>query len=168
MSDPEHTQLNNCAIGHSSAVTLMWNSANTALCKEYKKGKVFYGHEPPSEKYTTTEYAVNYQLLAVMLMKYPKWELPGAVGHSKLRTIASETWFNWLAVTPHPTQGSTPWGPRIARCICGLQITRLTAQVRREHVTLGMPGQRTACAATPGIKRTKFDFLPMFQEKKIL
>ena len=31
-----------------------------------KKGKVFYGQEPPSGKSTTTECGVNYQLLAVM------------------------------------------------------------------------------------------------------
>ena len=29
------------------------------------KGKVFYGQEPPSGEYTTTECGVNYQLLAV-------------------------------------------------------------------------------------------------------
>ena len=34
---------------------------------------------------------------------------------------------NWLAVTIRPAQGSTPWAPRIARCIYGPQITRLTA-----------------------------------------
>ena len=30
------------------------------------KGKVFYGHEPPSGESTTTESGVSYQLLAVM------------------------------------------------------------------------------------------------------
>ena len=33
------------------------------------KGKVFYGQEPPSGESTTTECGVNYQLLAVMLLK---------------------------------------------------------------------------------------------------
>ena len=31
-----------------------------------KKGKVFSGQEPPSGEFTTTECAVNYQLLAVI------------------------------------------------------------------------------------------------------
>ena len=31
-----------------------------------KKGRVFYGQEPPSEESTTTECEVNYQVLAVM------------------------------------------------------------------------------------------------------
>ena len=30
------------------------------------KGKVFYGQEPPSGEYTTTECGFNYQLLAVI------------------------------------------------------------------------------------------------------
>ena len=31
-----------------------------------KKGKVFYGQEPPSGESTTTESGVNYQLLALL------------------------------------------------------------------------------------------------------
>ena len=31
-----------------------------------KKGKVFYGQEPPIGESTTTECGINYQLLAVM------------------------------------------------------------------------------------------------------
>ena len=34
---------------------------------------------------------------------------------------------NSLSVTPHLTQCSTPWAPRIARCKCGPQITSLAA-----------------------------------------
>ena len=33
---------------------------------EVDEGKVFYGQEPPSGEYTTTECGVNYQLLAVI------------------------------------------------------------------------------------------------------
>ena len=55
---------------------------------------------------------------------------------------------NWLAVIPHPTQGSNPWTPRIARCKCSYKSQDLLQQVRREHATFGMPGQGTACAAT--------------------
>ena len=32
----------------------------------YKKGKVFYGQEPPRGESTTTECGVNYQILAVI------------------------------------------------------------------------------------------------------
>ena len=35
------------------------------------KGKVFYGQEPPSGEYTTTECGVNYQLLAVIYWSSP-------------------------------------------------------------------------------------------------
>ena len=55
---------------------------------------------------------------------------------------------NWLAVTPHPTQGTTAWSSRVARCKCGLQNAILASARRREHVTFRMPGQRTASAAT--------------------
>ena len=34
----------------------------------FRKGKVFYGHEPPSGETTTTECEVNYQLLAVIYL----------------------------------------------------------------------------------------------------
>ena len=36
---------------------------------DVKKGKVFYGQEPPSGEFTTTECGVKYQLLVVMLLK---------------------------------------------------------------------------------------------------
>ena len=55
------------------------------------KGKVFYGQEPQSGESTTTECDVNYQLLAVMLLKKPNGELPVAVNHSQLQTMATET-----------------------------------------------------------------------------
>ena len=60
------------------------------VCKLYK-GKVLYGQEPPSGESTTTECGVNYQLLAVMLLKQPNGELLVAVDHNQLRTMVSET-----------------------------------------------------------------------------
>ena len=36
---------------------------------------------------------------------------------------------NWLAVTPHPSQGSTPWAP-LVWCKCGFEITRLASASR--------------------------------------
>ena len=41
----------------------------------YKKGKVFCGQEPPSGESTTTEYVVNYQLLAV-ITEVAQWGTP--------------------------------------------------------------------------------------------
>ena len=54
------------------------------------KGKVFYGQEPPSEESNTTECGVDYQLLTVMLLKWPNKELPVAVDHRQQRTMASQ------------------------------------------------------------------------------
>ena len=45
------------------------------ICNVVGKRKLFYGHEPSSGESTTTECAVNYQLLAVMLLKLPNGEL---------------------------------------------------------------------------------------------
>ena len=68
------------------------------------KGKVFYGQEPPSREYTTTEYGANYQLLAVMLV---------VVDHSQLQTMASVASemldpINWpLPTILHRVEGHT-------------------------------------------------------------
>ena len=40
-----------------------------------KKGKVFYGQEPPSGKSATTECGVNYELLAV-ITEVAQWGTP--------------------------------------------------------------------------------------------
>ena len=55
------------------------------------KGKVFYGQEPPSGESTTTEYGVNYKLLAVIYWSSPMEELLVVVDHNRLRKMASET-----------------------------------------------------------------------------
>ena len=62
------------------------------------------------------------------------WELPVAVDHIQLQTMASETISNWLVVTTHPAQGSTPWAPPIAWCKWESQTTRHAAATRtRTH-----------------------------------
>ena len=61
----------------------------------YKKGNVFYGQEPPSEKSPTTECGVNYQLLAVIteVAQWPSGELLVAVDQS---TTSYEQWHQSL------------------------------------------------------------------------
>ena len=49
---------------------------------DIKKGKVFYGQEPPSGESTTTECGFNYQLLAVIYRSSPMGELLVAVDHN--------------------------------------------------------------------------------------
>ena len=56
--------------------------------------------------------------------------------------------------TPHPTQGSTPWSPRIAQFNAGCKSQDLLHWLRCERATFGTPGQRTACAATQGIRKS--------------
>ena len=46
--------------------TMCMSPSQLLLATHTKKGKVFYGQEPPSGESTTTECAFNYQLLAVI------------------------------------------------------------------------------------------------------
>ena len=64
---------------------------------------VFCDQEPPSGDCTTTVFVVNYQLVAVILLKLPKGELQLEVDHNQLRTIASETvdLIDWLLPPPY-------------------------------------------------------------------
>ena len=48
-------------------------SCGRRICS--KKGKVFYGQEPPSGESTTTECGINYQLLAV-ITEVAQWGTP--------------------------------------------------------------------------------------------
>ena len=58
---------------------------------------------------------------------------------------------NWLAITPHPSQGSNPWA-LLAWCKCIIQILKDLQQTdEREHATFGMSGQHTDYAATQAI-----------------
>ena len=67
-----------------------------------KKSKVFYGQEPPSGESTTTECAVNYQLLAV-ITEVVQRELLVVFDHNQLRTMASEKAdpIDWSHPQPH-------------------------------------------------------------------
>ena len=51
---------------------------------------------------------------------------------------------------PPPYTGQYPWGPRIAQCNADCKSQDLLHSVSRERATFGMPGQRTARAATQG------------------
>ena len=50
---------------------------------------------------------VNYQLLAVILLKQPNGQLPVAVDHSQLQTMTSETRDPIFWPLPQPFTGST-------------------------------------------------------------
>ena len=74
-------------------------------------GKVFYGQEPPSGESTTTECAVNYQLLAaiteVAQFGTPSCSRPQSATDNGVRDGRS----NWLVTLP-TLMDSTPWAPR--------------------------------------------------------
>ena len=55
------------------------------------KNDNFYSQVLPSAESATTVCGVNYQVLAVMLLKYPKGQPPVAKNHSQLLTTACET-----------------------------------------------------------------------------
>ena len=73
------------------------------ICVQYTvKGKVFYGQKSPRGESTTTHCEVNYQLLAVMLLKYHNGEILVAVNRNQVWTMASETIdpIDWLLQSP--------------------------------------------------------------------
>ena len=107
------------------------------------KGKVFYGQEPPSVESTTTISGVNYQLLAVMLLK---------IGSSQFQstTDSSEQWRQRQQI-----QLSGHYPPPITRqyllsatctCKCVLQIQSVVRGF--DPRTFGILGHRIAYAAT--------------------
>ena len=70
-----------------------------------KKGKIFYGQEPPSGESTTTECGVIYQLLAVTT-EVAQWGTPSC---SRLQPARD----NGARDGRTPTfMGSAPWSPR--------------------------------------------------------
>ena len=111
-----------------------------------KKGKVFYGYY----------HSMWCQLLSTTCSNGTEVAQWGASRCSRpqlaVKNGVRDCRSNWQTVTPHPTQSSTTGAPRIACCKFGLQITRLMQPLGREHATSGMPGSRTACAATQGIR----------------
>ena len=70
----------------------------------------FYGQEHPFGESTSTVRNVNYQLLAALIPTKPNVQLPVAVDHSQLRTMAAETVDpidcpSIPSNPPHPLQG---------------------------------------------------------------
>ena len=112
------------------------------------KGKCFYGQEPPSGEYTTTECVVNYQLLAVMYRSSPMGELVVVVNRNQLRTMASETVdpIDWS----HPPPSWAVPSERHVHSInqCNLSGTRTCNR--------SMRGNHLAYAATQGINRSMY------------
>ena len=140
---------------HETIMRRLLNNANTrGLIRNIgpclylvKKGKVFYGQEPPSGESTTTECGFNYQLLAVIY-----WSSLVAVNHSQLRTMASETVdpIDWLHPPPYTRQYPLSSTYCTLQCGLGCKSQDLLLWVRRDRATFGIPDQRTACAATQG------------------
>ena len=60
------------------------------LLHPLSKYKVVYGQKPPNGESAATVRGVNYQLLALMLLKYPNGQLLVALDRSHLRAKASE------------------------------------------------------------------------------
>ena len=58
---------------------------------------------------------------------------------------------NWLAVTPTLHRAAPYELHELLAVNVGYKLQDLMQQPRREYASLGMPGQRTACAATLGI-----------------
>ena len=140
-----------------------WGDMGRIVYDMETKGKVVYGQEPPSGDHrmwvttecgyhiplpqngthilvvvphtTTTECGFNYQLLAVITevaqLGAPSCSQPQPATDNGVRDGRS----NWLVAQPHPTQGSTPWAPRIAHCNAGCKSTDLLHWVSRERAT---------------------------------
>ena len=79
----------------------------------YKNFKIFYAPESPGGESTTTVSGVNYQLVAVILLKWPNEKFLVAVDHNQLRTMSSETVYSidWRLPSPFTWQY-----PIIATC----------------------------------------------------
>ena len=94
--------------------------------------------KPPSGESTTTERGFNYQLLAV-INEVAQWGAPScSQPQSATDNGVRDGRSNWLGSTPHPTQGSTPWAPRIAHCNAGCKsqltcCTESAANVRLQN-----------------------------------
>ena len=89
------------------------------------------------------------------ILKQPNGELLVAVNHNHLRRVESETVDPIDSSYPPTLMGSTPWGPELhvlPGVNAGYKSQELLQHPGCEHASIGMPGQRTACAATHGIK----------------
>ena len=84
----------------------------------------------------------DYQLRAVMLLKQQDGELPVAVYYRQLRTPASET------ADPIDCRTVPPEFNVLHGANAGDKSQVLLQPLGRERATIGMPGQRSACATT--------------------
>ena len=98
-----------------------------------KKGRVFYGQEPPSGESTTTECGGQLSTTLQYSTEVAQLGTPSCSRQPAKDNGVRDGWSNWLVA---PTlMGSTPWAPRIARFKCGLQIAGLAAATgARTHV----------------------------------
>ena len=83
----------------------------------------------------------------------PKWEIPSCSRPQPATdNVVKDIRSNCLAVTPPLLHRAVP--PELHAlhdANAGNKSRDLLQRVRREHTTFGMPGQRTACAATQDI-----------------
>ena len=84
----------------------------------------------PRGKSTTAFCEVSYQLLAVMLLKWPYVQLILSIDHRQLRTMASETVDPIDYSLPHSLEGSIPWAP-LLRFKCEPQIWASRPRIER-------------------------------------
>ena len=117
-----------------------------------KKGKVVYGQEPLSGESTTTECGFNYQLLAV-ITEVAQWGAPSCSQPQPAKDNGvRDGRSNRLVAPPTLYTGQYPLSSMYCTLQCGLQITRLAALSQPRTCDFRMPDQRTAGAATQGIK----------------
>ena len=94
--------------------------------------------KPPGGEYTTVEYGVNFQLLAVMLLKLPNGALSVAVDHRQLWTMASET-DSINRQLPSTLHRAVPPQLHVLHANAGYKSQDKLQPVSREHATFGMP-----------------------------
>ena len=119
---------------------------------------MFYGQKCPSEKTTSSECGVG-QLSTTCsnVTEVVHGELPVAVDLNQIRTMASKTGdpIDWVLLPS--LHRAVPSELHVLHSVnAGYKSQDLLQQLGREHASLGMPGQRTACAATQGIKEPNF------------
>ena len=113
------------------------------------KGKVFYGQEPPSIEFTTTE-CCQLSTTCSIITKVAKIGLLVAVDHNKERRMASKTVDQLDFLNP-----PFSWEVPPERLVCSInRCSSATAGIRSCNLaTFSMRGYHFACAATQCIKR---------------
>ena len=116
----------------------------------HDKGKVFYRQEPLSGESTTTEYGVNYQLLAVITV-VAKWRTPSCSRpQSATDNGVRDGRSNWL-VAPPPSWAVPPELHVLHGVNAAYKSQDLLHRPGLERASTSMPDQLTTCAATQGI-----------------